>query len=258
MNRTKNHVRHYNKVSEDIKFVSNSLIRLRVLKALYDNPSNMKELTHTTDLSYSSISSTLHKLELRDMVYRNSNRYYLASSLKLQMKNILQLSIIINLLDEIFNIIDGHIVHKLPMESILELHLLDGSLMLESDGVNADMIDNLIENNIGEAKSARCILPVYSEGINAKLNELADDGKFVEIKVSEKLSNIYNSRSRVKYISTFRGKNNFLLIITDKMMILGFFRNDGIFDKNRLVISTGKDSLKWANNLFRYFKKLNK
>lgn len=253
-----NYLKHYNKVSDDIKYVSNSLIRLKILNALYDKPSDMKQLTASTKLQYSSVSTTLHGLELRGMIYRRSNKYYLVNSLKLQMKNIIQLAIIINLLEEIFNIVSGHVVSRLPQDSILELHLLNQAELLESEHVDMDKIANFIENTLIEANSVRCILPVYYEGFNNLLNDLVREDKFVELKVSRNLFKIYKKKSKAEYLSSFKGKNNFLLIITDTVMILGFFKEDHIFDTNRILISTSKDALKWANNLFRYFKKLNK
>lgn len=255
MTRNKEHVEHYNTISKDIKFVSNSVIRLRILKELYEKPSNMKELTCVTDLSYSYVSSILSGLESRNMVWRKSNRFYLETSLKLQIENMIDFAILINLLEEIFNIVEGHLVDMLPNESIMEMHLLHDCVLMESDGINADMIDNLIEINLNEADRARCILPVYSDRLNSTLNNLAERGSYVELEVSENLSDAYEENSNVKYLSTFNGKNGFLLIITDKAMLLGFFREEGIFDKNRILISTGDDSLKWANNAFGYFKK---
>ena len=255
MTRNKEHVEHYNTISKDIKFVSNSVIRLRILKELYEKPSNMKELTCVTDLSYSYVSSILSDLESRNMVWRKSNRFYLETSLKLQIENMMDFAILINLLEEIFNIVEGHVVDILPNESIMEMHLLHDCVLMESDGINADMIDNLIEINLNEANRARCILPVYSDRLNATLNDLAERGSYVELEVSENLSEVYGENSNVKYLSTFNGKNSFLLIITDKAMLLGFFREEGIFDKNRILISNGDDSLRWANNAFGYFKK---
>lgn len=65
-------------------------------------------------------------------------------------------------------------------------------------------------------------------------------------------------KSDSRYISSFKAKNNFLLIVTDKMMILGLFKSNSQFDQNRLVTSENKDAMMWANNLFRNFKKSNK
>ena len=82
LNENKNILEIYDSVSEDVKYVSNSIIRLRVLATLFEKPQNMKSLTEVTKLSYSSISSTLHGLELKNLVYRESNKYYLSNSLK--------------------------------------------------------------------------------------------------------------------------------------------------------------------------------
>ena len=258
MKTTEKYVKHYDMVSEDVKFIAKSLIRLKVLTALYESPTDMKELTRITDLNYSSVSTALHYLELRGMVYRKSNKYYLVNSIKLQVKNLIELAIIINLLEEIFNIVQGHVIDKIPKESIFEFHLLKNAELLESDWDSPNMVLDVIENTLDGANSARCILPVYYEGFNEKLNILEENDKFVEIKVAKSLSNVYQENSKVRYLSTFSGRNNFLLIITNEIMIFGLFNQENMFDKNRIIISKNRDALKWANNLFRYFKKIHK
>lgn len=248
----------YNAISEDIKFVSNSLIRLNVLKALYERPSNMKELSIGTKLGYSSISGILHGLELKNMAYRKSNKYYLVNLLKLQIKNILEFSVTVNLLGEIFNIVEGHDISKIPKESVEDLHLLGDCKLLESDCVDMDKVFNLIDDTLASASSIRAILPIYHDSINYRLNDLSIKGKFVDIKVSKSVFDAYEQNSKVRKLSWFNGENNFLLIVTNERMLLGLFRHNGFFDQNRLLVSDSRDSLKWANNLFLYFKKRNK
>ena len=51
--------------------------------------------------------------------------------------------------------------------------------------------------------------------------------------------------------------NEFLLLCTDKNMILGFFKDDGTYDQNRLLTSSNDECIKWANDLFENFKKEN-
>ena len=124
MNENKNYLKNYDFVSEDVKFAANSIIRLRILAALFEKPQNMKNLADLTRLSYSSISSTIHGLELKDFVYRESNKYYLSNSLRVIMKHILELKDVVNLLSRFFNIIEGHVVHMIPKKSVGELHML--------------------------------------------------------------------------------------------------------------------------------------
>ena len=76
-----------------------------LLAALYEKPQNIKELSKNTRLNYSSISGILHDLELKEFVYRESNRYYLVNSIHTQMANVLELKEVVNLLNNFFNII---------------------------------------------------------------------------------------------------------------------------------------------------------
>lgn len=258
MNENKNYLENYDYVSEDVKFAANSIIRLKILAALFEKPQNMKDLADFTRLSYSSISSTIHGLELKEFVYRESNKYYLSNSLKVIMRHVLELKDVVNLLNRFFNMIEGHVVSMIPEQSINELYMLDHSSLLESGGIDAYKIYNFIEDALSDANRVRCVLPFYHLNFNKQLNYLVKKGKHVEIMASHEVYEIYEKKSQSEYLSSFKGKNNFLLIVTDKMMILGLFKENGQFDQNRLVTSRNRDSLRWANNLFKNFKKRNK
>lgn len=258
MNKNKFDLKKYDFVSEDVKYAANSIIRLKILSLLYEKPHNMKELADETKLSYSSISSTINGLELKDFVYRRSNRYHLSTSFKVHMKHVLELKEVVNLLNRFFNIVDGHLVDKIPNQSVMELNLLGKAELLESDGIDAYKIFNFIESSLTSANHVQCILPFYHVNLNEKLNGLVSKGRFVEIIVSKEVWEIYEKKSKVKYVSSFKGKNNFLLIVTDEVMILGLFKENESFDQNRLITSDNDEAIQWANNLFKNFKKKNK
>ena len=234
------------------------MIRLKIVNALSKKPLNMKELSEMTDLSYSSISTTLHDLELRGMVYNQFNKYFLSNCIKLHMERISEIKKVVNFLVKFFNIIESHAVDTLPCSSICELDLLDGSDLLQSDSMDVFKVFNVIEEILKDAKHVRCIFPVFHENFNDRLNDLIDEGIFVEIKASVDVFKIYEKKSKTEFLSSFDSYNNFLLIITNEIMILGFFKEDGTFDQNRIIVSTSNDSLVWANKLFKRFKKLHK
>ena len=121
------YLKEYESVSDEIKYISNSLMRLKILETLYECPLNMKEINNTTGLSYSSISSNIHGLETEGHVYREINNYYLSNCAKLQMKNILEFNMVIKLLNKFFTILDNHIVDIIPSKSITEIFSWDCS-----------------------------------------------------------------------------------------------------------------------------------
>ena len=102
LEKNENYLESYDSVSEEVKYLSNSIIRLKILATLYKCPLNMKDINTITSLSYSSISSNLHNLELKGHVYREHNKYFLSNSTKLEIEQVLKLSNILDLLDVIF------------------------------------------------------------------------------------------------------------------------------------------------------------
>lgn len=253
-----NYLKHYDSISSEVKYLNNSLVRLKILATLYDHPSNMKDLNKTTGLIYSSISSNMHKLELGGHVYLDLNKYYLTNSTRLKIEQILELSDLINLLNEFFNILDKHLVNMIPNQSVAELYLLGKANLIESDSIDVYKMYNFIETALSNADEVKCVLPFYYENFNEKLNELAENNKKVEVMVPVDIFEIFDEKSEIGDIYPFNGENAFLLIVTDELMILGLFKDDGYFDQNRLLTSKNEDSIKWADNLYKNFKIENK
>jgi predicted transcriptional regulator len=254
----KSNLDYYEKISEDVKYVTNSLSRLKILASLYESPKNMKELTDDTGLSYGSISSNMHESELRGYLYRESNKYYLSNSMKLQIENVLEFGIVVRIVNDFFNILDKHLVGMIPNQSVAELYLLGKANLIESDDTDAYRTYNYIENALRDAEHVNCVLPFYYENFNNLLNDLVKNKKSVEAMVFKDIFPIFEEKSKVRKLSSFSEENNFLLISTDNVMILGLFKDDGNFDQNRLLISKNEDSIMWGSNLFENFKMKNK
>ena len=115
-----------------------------------------------------------------------------------------------------------------------------------------------METALNSAEEVKCILPFYYENFNDILNGLVENNKKVEVMIPENIFNIFQKKSKVNDVSSFDGENVFLLIVTDQLMILGLFKDDGFFDQNRLLTSKNSDSIRWANNLYENFKMENK
>ena len=253
-----NYLKNYESISKDVKYLTNSLSRLKILATLYECPKTMKELTEETGLSYSSVSSTMHNLELKDFVYRESSKYHPSNSMKLEIENLLELNEIMEVISKFFNILDKHLVDMIPNESIAELYLLGQASLIESGDIDAYRTYNYIENVLAEANCVRCILPFYYENFNKQLNRLVKAEKSIEAIVSQSILHVFEENSDIENLSSFDNDINFLLIVTDNVMILGLFKDDGNFDQNRLLTSKNRDSIIWADNLFKNFKIENK
>lgn len=259
VNENKICIENYESISEEIKYLTNSLVRLKVLATLYEQPLNMKDINRTTGLSYSSISSNMFGLELGGYIYREGNLYYISNTAKLYISNILELKDTIKLFTKFFNILDSHIVDIIPEKSVAQLYLLGKAILVESNEKDIYRAYNIIGNSLEKASNLKCIFPFFYEDFNKHINDLIDDGKSVEIAFPQNIKDNFDyclnlERKNVKS-TIFNNENNFLLVVTDKMMILGLFKDNGNFDQNRIITSKKEECIKWGDNLFENFKK---
>ena len=171
----------YNFISKDIKFLPNSLIRLNILKNLYEFPMTMKDINHKTRINYSAISNNMHTLELKGFIYRESNGYYLSNVMRVYMGNILKLDTLMILLERLSPALQEHIVQALPRESIENLHCLHDVNLIEADGLNIYKTYELIEKSIDKSNYVNAILPFSYNNFNDSLNNLLLKNKKIHL-----------------------------------------------------------------------------
>ena len=74
---------------EDIKFLINSEIRLKILGCLYDSSASIKQIEEKTNYSYSSILDNINKLEQKKFIYNIEDKFYLFNKTRLKLTHIL-------------------------------------------------------------------------------------------------------------------------------------------------------------------------
>ena len=223
----------------------------------------MKELNRKANIEYSAISTNVHKLELENLLYRKESKYFLSNEMNLYMENLIELDRISQMLDDIFPILHNHVVHSIPRYSICNLSRLENIKLLEADDLNAYKTYDFIEKSIKHARYVNAILPFSYEDFNNQFNELLFKNISINLVIPLSIGNVLiksldTSKKNLK-LDFFNDNesNHMLLICTDRKMILGLFKNDGGYDQNRLLVSSNRNSINWANELFENFKKEN-
>lgn len=245
---------------EDIKFLPRSIIRLQLLKSLYNEPQDMKQLNNETKLNYSAISTNMHLLESKGYIYKQDNKYFLSNSMRIFMNNCIDLGKLFNVLDEFFYIFNQHIIKSIPIESILDIHNLENAFLIENDEFNPYKIYNFIENSIKKAKFLNGIIPFYYKDLDIYLNNLAKKNRKINLLVPFNIRQVFTPSVDNKnnfHLKYYNGGTSypFLLIYTDKSIIFGLFKEDGVFDQNRILTSNNASCINWGKNLFDNFKK---
>ena len=256
-------IENYESISKEVKFLPKSMIRLKILECLYESPMNMKSINQKTKFNYSAISNNMHMMELGGYIYQESNNYFLSNSMRIIMGNMLQLGKLMCLLEYISPICQDHIVHVLPIDSIITLHHLYDVDLVESDGLNVYRTYDIIKKSISKSEYVNAILPLSYKQFNNSFNRLLSKKKKVHIMAPADIKeflikdlNVSNDNLKIDFMDCDE-VSYILLLCTDTKMILGFFKDDENFDQNRLLISTQDECIKWANDLFDHFKKEN-
>lgn len=252
---------NYEPISKDIKFLPKSMIRLKILRTLYESPMNMKEVNIKTRINYSAISTNMHMMELEGYIYREKNNYFLSNSMRLYMDNIIKLDKLMILLDRIAPISYDHNVKSIPRDSIYNMNYLEDVEVMETDELNAYKTFDFIEKSITKSKYIKAILPFSYNDFNESLNKLASKDRKISLISPVSIKEILvrslrtsNNNLEIDYID-FDEDDYLFLFCSDKRMIVGFFKCDGSYDKNRLLTSSNGKCIKWANELFDNFKK---
>ena len=116
-------------IKKELKFLTNSKVRLKLLICLYDSELTVKELHEKTNLNYSSITNNLNKLEEFEYINKNNEKYTLTTSTKMKLVNLLYFN---NNLDFIYEYVDFINNHQVENDNIDRPYFIGLKLWLEN------------------------------------------------------------------------------------------------------------------------------
>ncbi len=254
-------VNNYQNIENEIKFLPKSLLRMRIINHLHETPSTMSEINAQTDINYSAISNNIRYLELNGYVFRNNKTYYLSNAIRNYLHNLYELEDVINFIDDFFYFFHNHSIYGIPINSFFTINQLKNSQLIENDGLNIYKSYEVIENAVKRAKFVRGILPFYQDNINLTIKKLSKRNRMINLLIPSDLkvnfNRTFNTNKHNINFEYFNGQEipHFFLMYTDKVMILGLFKNDGVYDQNRLLVSRSMNAVLWSRTLFLDFKK---
>ena len=253
-------------IQKEIKFLTNSDNRLRILDCLFKSPQTIKEIHEKTKLNYSSISVNISSLEEKGYVENLNDVFYLTNNSKLILTNVFYLNTSVNLLDKNSEFLNKHKLDNLKFNAFKDLSSLESLELVEATPLDIHKTTRLIKELGDSSKSVKTIFPFIYPQINEVLttwfvNDI-DIKLILDKDVSEAFIETFNnyefnneSNSKIA-VKTIDDGLDFALLLADDGIILGFNKEDGKFDQNALYISKEKDAIDWANDIFEEYEKL--
>ena len=262
----KNELNDFKNIQKEIKFLTNSDNRLKILQCLLNSPQTLKEIHEKTGLNNSSISINVSSLESKGYVVNKNDRFYLTNSSKLILTNIFYLNKSINFLDKNANFFNEHKLDNLKFNALKDISSLESSELVESTPFDIFKTMKLYKEFGFRSKSIKTIFPFMYPQINEIFTDWFEND--VEIKlileknVSDAFAESFNnyrfdkkSNSKI-LVKPLEEGLDFALFVTEEVIILGFYKNDGKFDQNAVYISKEKEAILWGNEIFEEYENL--
>ena len=138
----------YGDIQKEIKFLINSDNRMKILECLYESPKSLKSLIELTNLSNSSVSVNLSKLQEKGYVSVKNDTIAMSNKCKLLLTSIFNLNDTFNLLSEQADFINSHKLEKYHFNGLKDLPMIGTCDLVKSSQVDAFRIFNIFRTNI--------------------------------------------------------------------------------------------------------------
>ena len=252
-------------INNDMKFLAKSEIRLKILSELNEEPDNVRGLAEKTNITYSSISSNIGKLEKNNYITKVENKYHVNPMTQVYFKTLMDFKISVDMINNFDVFWNKHNLNQLSINSIKRITDLKNCKMIETTPIDIYKTHDAIKNQIIDSKNIKAIFP-YLHPDYPKLIERALRTKgsvelivpksiFRELmfRVNDKVRKTAIRKGNLKVYS-FKSDLRIYLTVCDESMSLGLFKNDGSFDQNRILVSNDPQSNKWAKDLFKHIR----
>ena len=261
-NLERNYLIKFDSIFDELSFLTNSNDRLYILKyLLMYECGNFSEMHKNLKLTYPTLSNNINRLKELGFVIKKDSKFYLTNSGKIKTQIIFNLNKSIKVIDSYKLLWSNHTVEDFPEELLLNISLLRNSKIITSSRTNIYGLDNMIIENM---KKGIFIYLMISE-VNFKYADLISYSLNKNIPVYLILPrNIYNKflsliDEEILKLAFYNKKLHLLasnelfkfnLFLNDFVFCINLFYDNGLIDKNKLLISYDIDSLTWGKSLF--------
>ena len=256
----------FNNIQKEIKFLTNSDSRLKILSCLFNSPQTLREIHENTGLNLSSISKNVSDLESRHHIINRNDIFYLTNNSRIILTNISYFNKSANFLDKNIDFFNNHKLNHLKFNALNDISSLVGSELVESTYDDIFKTVRIFPEFSLGSKSVKTIFPYLHPQVEDLLEYWFDNDVDVRLILEEDLAEAfidvfnkfeYEGESNCKImVKTVGRKLDFVLGVIDAGIILGFYREDGKFDQNAVYISKNKEAIVWGNEIFEEYGRL--
>jgi predicted transcriptional regulator len=261
---TSNIIEVYDIVKDDLKFITISSVRTRIILSLKEGDKNINQLKIQLDLKTSSVSHALKNLENADIIFKKGKNYSLSSLGKLyavKSENLIKSYGAIKNNQKIWL---NHLMEGIPSFLIKKIGCLSDSFIIESTPTDIIKPHTYYTQILSESDEIKVVSPIFYypffelyTGLGDKKAEIILTPLILDAMIKnmgkQKLEKAISSRN-LKFLSINKDIR-IVFTVTEKFLTLGLFLPDGLYDATMSLVTYDKDAIKWGEELYKYYLK---
>lgn len=215
-------------------------------------------------ISYSSIVLHLKKLLDYGFVEKNGPEFGLSEDFKAKFEKLLNLNSSLNFIKENKKFLNAHKIFNMDSSALSDISPLVDMELIVNDNDDIFKVRCLINDFLKESKSVKSIFPYFPQKCDEIVDYWIDNEAEVKLILSESVCKSFKDficeydfegetgdfSFDVKTVDPFM---DVLLVLSDKGVLLGFYKNDGDFDGNAVFLSRNMRAIEWAEKVFAMY-----
>ena len=240
--------------------------RRKVLLLLLSGPKSPEEMKKEFRVEWRSLILPLKELKEEGLIHNLEGSYELSTIGKLIVENVKPIEGILNLFGKDTDYWVKRDLNAIPEYLLERIGEIDDSKITEPE-LN-DMFEPPKEfiELLMNSKHVYSIFSIYHPLYPSLYSKLAEKGTEISIILNEAvLERMHEDRQEeLKKIQSFENIKLFLyekelcpppIVVTDNLFSASFFNDQGMYD-HRDIMSFSQSSLKWGEELFKYYQKM--
>ena len=255
---------YFSVVEDELKYLTNSEIRLKVLVDLLGGPLKIRDINRSSLLSYSSVSSNVHKLCKEGYVEKIHNSFRLTNLGFIYITILMDFHDVVTTISDFSDFWLDHDISSLSLDDLMKLSSLEGSELIKCNYTDIYKTHKEFKRIFKDSKHLKVIFPYMHPEYPKLIRRLILKGVKVELMVSESILNSFVKDIGKDVVKKGLIEGNFslkyldedikiALAISNKFVSVGLFKTDGTYDQNRLLLSDRKKAIIWGLNIYKSY-----
>ncbi|MEL7670096.1 transcriptional regulator FilR1 domain-containing protein [Methanobacterium sp.] len=244
----------YEEIKEDLKFITSSDIRAKIIISLKEGPKKLGDLKNEVHMRSSSILHSMSQLETKNLITREFQSYSLSQTGEMAATVLIDMVNSFYLIKENENFWLNHDITEIPEDLMGKIDDLSGfkiitfpdfsekspfqELLLDSKVIKGIISPLIIYDELEVVNKKEDIHLILA---NNNSNEVIEKLKFQDISITENIK-----------LWKINGNLKLILIVTDNFILLNLpqvLKNDSI----SYLVSKTEESIEWGNKLFNHY-----